>query len=88
MYSSSLSNIHDEIDVGVIVVVTSTRYFDITIGHSDVFGVDPQIFWGSHDGELYRTLVSESLVGPFSDGTDLLNGSNTVVGDQNLFSKT
>lgn len=43
-----------------------------------------QIFRRSHDRELNGTLVAERLVGPFSDGADLLDGRNTVVGNENL----
>ena len=47
-----------------------------------------QIFWRSHDRELNGTLVTERLVGPFSDGADLLYGGDTVVGNENLEAST
>jgi hypothetical protein len=43
-----------------------------------------QILGGGHDGELNGTLVAKGLVGPFPHGTDLLDGGDTVVGDEDL----
>jgi hypothetical protein len=82
--ASSLGNVNDQIDVRVVVVVASTRNFDISISHTNVLGVDSQVFGSGHDGELNGSLVAESFVSPFADGTDLLDGSDTVVGDEDL----
>jgi hypothetical protein len=84
MYARSLSNVHNEIDICVVVVVASTRHLDVTIGHSDVFGVDSEILRRSHDGKFDGSLIPKSLVAPFPDGTDLFYGSNTVVGNEDL----
>ena len=43
-----------------------------------------QIFRCCHDCELNGTLIAKNLVGPFSDGTDLFDSSNTVVGNEDL----
>jgi hypothetical protein len=84
MHSGSLGNIHDEIYVGVVVVVAASGYLDVPIRHPDVFGVDPQILRGGHDGKLDGAFVAKGLVGPFPDRTDLLDGGDTVVGDEDL----
>jgi hypothetical protein len=84
MDTRSLSNVYDEIDVCIVVVVTSTRDFDISVRHSDVFCVNPQIFWCCHDSELDGSLVAESLVCPFSNGSNFLDGCDTVIGNENL----
>lgn len=86
--SSALSNIDNEIHVGVVVVVGSSWHLNILIGHADVFGVDLEILRCCHDGELDGTLVAKGLVRPLADGADLLDGSNTVVGDQDLCDDT
>ncbi len=85
MNSSSLSNVDDEIDVCIVVIITSTWNLDVTIGHPDVFGVDPQVFGSSHDGELDGTFVAKGLVSPFTNGSDLLDSCDTIVGDENLW---
>jgi hypothetical protein len=54
------------------------------ISHADVVGVRRQIFWRCHHCELNGTLVAKGLVGPFSDGSDLLDSRDTVVGDKDL----
>lgn len=84
MYTCTLSDIDNKVDIGVIVVVGSTGNLYISVGHSDVLGIDSQILRCSHDGELDRTLGTKGLVGPFSDRSDFLDGSDTVVGDQDL----
>jgi len=80
----TLSNVHNKVDIGVIVVVGSTGNFNISISHPDVFGVNSQILRRSHDGEFDCTLGTESLVGPFSDGSNLLDSGDTVVCDKDL----
>jgi hypothetical protein len=80
----SLCYVNDELDVGVVVVVGSARNLNVLVCHSDVVCVCLQIFWRGHDGELDGALVAERLVCPFSDGSDLLDGSDTVVCNEDL----
>lgn len=80
-----LGNIDDQFHIGVVVVVGAARHFNVVVCHSDVVRVGLQIFGGGHDRELNGALVAERLVSPFSNRSDLLNGSNAVVGNQNLF---
>jgi hypothetical protein len=84
VYVHSFGHIHDQLYVCIVVVVGATRNFDVMISHPDVVGIGRQIFRRSHDGELDGLLVAKCLVGPFPYRADLLDGSNTVVGDQNL----
>ena len=43
-----------------------------------------QIFRCCHDRELNSPFITKRLVGPFSDGPNLLDSCDTVVGDQYL----
>lgn len=80
-----LSNIHDQLHIGVVVVIGAAGHLNVVICHSDVVCVGLQIFGGGHDRELDGALVAECLVSPFSNRSDFLDGSDTVVGNQNLF---
>ena len=80
--SSCLLN-HSESQSGHIAP-HAPSYLNILVCHSNVVCVCLQIFWSGHDCELNGALVAESLVGPFSYGTDFLDRCNTVVGNQNL----
>lgn len=86
MNSSALGNVDNDIDVGVVVVVGSTGDLDVLVSHANVVGVDLEILGRGHDGKLDGALRAESLVGPFPDGADLLDGGDSVVGDENLVS--
>ena len=62
----------------------SSLYLNILIRHSDVISIGGQIFWRCHHSELNGSLVSESLVCPFSHRSDLFDSRNTVVRNENL----
>jgi len=80
----TLSYINDELDVGVVVVVGTARHLDVLVCHSDVVSVGSQVLGGGHDGELNGTLIAKGLVRPSSDGSDLLDGGDTVVCNQDI----
>lgn len=80
----TLGHVDNELDVCVVVVICAARDFDVVVSHADVVGVGLQILWGGHDGEVDGALVAKRLIRPFSDGSDLLDGGNTVVGNENL----
>ena len=63
----TLSNVDDQLDVGIVVVVGTAGNLDVVVRHSDVFCVGLQIFGGSHHSEVNGSLVAERLVCPFSD---------------------
>ena len=88
MNACTLSDVDNKVDIGVIVVVGSTGNFNISISHPNVFGVNSQILGRGHDGEFDGALGTESLVGPFSDRSNLLDSGDTVVCDQNLVVST
>ena len=67
-----------------VMLLLPASYLDVLVRHSNVVCICLQIFWSGHHRELNRSFVSEGLVGPFSDRSDLLDGSNTVVRDQDL----
>jgi hypothetical protein len=43
-----------------------------------------EIFRRGHDGELYGSLISKSLIAPLSDGAEHLDCCDTIVGDEDL----
>lgn len=45
---------------------------------------DSQILRGGHNGELDSSLVSKRLVAPLPHRSNLLDSSDTVVGDEDL----
>ena len=84
LYTCTLCNIDNQVDIGVVVVVRPSGDLDIAIGHTDVLRIDLQIFRSRHNGELDGALCAKRLVAPLSDRTDLLYSGNTVVRDENL----
>lgn len=54
-------------------------HLDVLVRHTDVVGVGSQILWRGHDGKLYRSFIAESLVCPFPNAANLLDGCDTVV---------
>lgn len=84
VYVHALGNINNKLDVCIVVVICATGHFDVVVGHSDVIGVGSQIFGGGHDCELNGLFVAKRLVGPFPYRSNLLDGSDTVVGNQYL----
>lgn len=79
MHAHALSDIYNELDIGVVVVVRATWDLNILVGHPDVVCVCSQILRRGHDGELDCALISERLVRPLAYGTDLFDCSNTIV---------
>ena len=67
-----------------LLALPVVSYLNVLIRHSNVVCVCLQIFWSGHHSELDGTLVAECLVGPFSYRSNLLDGCDTVVGDQDL----
>ena len=59
-------------------------YLYILIRHSNIVCIRLQIFRCSHHCKLYRPLVAEGFVGPFSHRPDFLDCGNTIVGNENL----
>ena len=82
MNACPLGNINDQVDIGVIVIVASSRNLDVLICHTNVFGVHFKIFRSCHHNEFNRSLLSKRFVSPFSNGTNLFDCGNTVVANQ------
>ena len=61
----TLSHVHNELNVGVVVVIGASRHLDILVSESDVVCVGRQIFWRGHHSELDGPLVAKRLVCPF-----------------------
>lgn len=59
-------------------------YLNIVVGHADILGIGLEILRRGHDSERDGTLIAERLVGPLPDRADLLDGGDTIVGDQDL----
>lgn len=77
--TSTFSDIDNNVDVGVIVVITSSWNFDVLIGHPDVISVDLEILRGSHYDEFDSSFRTESLVCPFSNRANFFDGSDTWI---------
>lgn len=88
MHAHPLSNIDNQFHIRVIIVVCAARDFHILICHADVVCIGLQILRRRHDRKLNRLLIAECLVGPFPHRSDLLDGRNTVVGNQDLSSSS
>lgn len=103
MDTHTLSNVDNELDVGVVVVVGTARhlldvcqsslwlesvesctYLNVFVCHSDVVCVCSQILRSGHDSELNSALVAKGLVRPSTDGSDLFDGGDTVVCNEDL----
>jgi len=84
MSSSPLRNIHDQLNVGVIVVIGPTGDLNVLIGHPDIVGVGLEILRRGHDGELDGPLISERFICPFSHGANLFNGGDAIISNENL----
>lgn len=82
LHLSAECNIHNELNVGIVVVVGSPGHGHIVIGHLDVLGIRLQILGRDHHHEAHGPLVLEHLVGPASDGAHALDRRNAIVGDQ------
>jgi hypothetical protein len=80
----ALCHVYNIVYVGIVVVVGSSWHLDKAVRHANVLGVDAEVFRCGHDGKLDLAVRAEGLVRPFSDGADLLDGGDTVVGDQDL----
>ena len=80
----ALSNVNDELDVGVVVVVGATGDLDVLVRHADVVCVGRQVLGSGHDGELDGALIAQCLVCPLPHGADLFDGGDTVIRNQNL----
>lgn len=61
-----------------------SAHLDILIGHPDVVRICLQVFGCGHDRKLNCPLIAKSLVGPFADRPNLLDGRNSIVRDQYL----
>ena len=74
--------LHDEGDVGVVVVVGASGHVHDGVDHADVLGVGPKVLRGGHDHEADGSLVPEHLVHPLQDTPDGLHGRHAVDRDQ------
>jgi hypothetical protein len=80
----ALRNIDDQLDIGVVVVVSATWDLDVVVSHADVVCIGLQILGRGHNSEMDSPLVTKDLICPFSHGADFLDGGNTVVRNQDL----
>ena len=74
--------LHDEGDVGVVVVVGAARHVHDGVDHADVLGVGLQVLRGGHDHEADGPFVPEHLLRPPPDAPDGLHGRHAVDRDQ------
>lgn len=77
-------DIHDELHIGVIVVVGAPGDGHVVVGHLDVLGVGLEILRRYHDDESHGPLVLEHLVRPATHRPHTFDGCDAVVGYQHL----
>jgi hypothetical protein len=65
----ALSDVDDQIDVGVVVVVRAARNRHKVVGHADVLGVGVQILGRCHGDKRHGAIVAKRLVGPLPHTT-------------------
>ena len=63
-------------------------YLDVLICHTNVVCVCLQILRCGHDSKLDRPLVTKCLVRPLPNGAYLLDGGDTIVGNEHLHSSS
>lgn len=59
-------------------------HLNVLIGHTNVVCIGSKILRCSHHGKLNSSLISEGLIGPFSDRSDFFHSSNAVVCNKDL----
>ena len=62
-------------------------HLDVLIRHTNEIGICSQVLGCGHGSKLYRTLVAERFVGPFSDRPNFFDGCDAVVGYEDLRSE-
>ena len=80
----ALCDLHNEGNIGIVVIVGATGHSLKLICHTDVFGIRFEILRCGHSYELDDCFVTEHLVGPRTDRADAFDRADTVVGNQNL----
>ncbi|KAH3673865.1 hypothetical protein OGATHE_001845 [Ogataea polymorpha] len=61
VYFGSLCNLDNQVHVGMVVVVRSSRNFDVLVGHSDVIGIRVEVLGSGHGDELDGSFVAKCL---------------------------
>ena len=84
VHAGTLSNIDNQLDIGVIVSIGATGHFHVFVRHADVFSVHTQVFRRRHYDKLNGTLIAKRLVGPFAHGANLFHSCNTIVTNKHL----
>jgi len=84
MHVHSFCNIHNHFHVGVVVVIGTTFNLDVVVRHSDIISIGLKVLGSSHHGEVNGPLIAKYFVCPFPHRADLLDGSDTIVRDQDL----
>ena len=79
-----LSDLGDDVDVGVVVEVLAGGDLDEGVGQPNELGVGLEVLGGGHGDELDGVLVAQLHVGPLPHRQDGLGGGHTVVGDEDL----
>ena len=77
-------NLNDEFNICVVVIVRPPRDIDDFVPHAYVLCVRPEVLGGGHHDEEDGALVAEGVVGPLTDGTDALDGADTIVSDEDF----
>ena len=78
----TIPDLHDERDIGIVVVVASARHLDELVRQLDVLRVDADVVGGGHGHQRHRLAAAQRLRRPRADRPHELDGGKAVVGDQ------
>mmetsp|Transcript_958 Transcript_958/g.1121 ORF Transcript_958/g.1121 Transcript_958/m.1121 type:complete len:286 (+) Transcript_958:6745-7602(+) len=79
-----LSNLNNQIYIGIIVDVGSTRNVANLVSVPNVLRVRHQILWSCHGDKLNHAFIVKGRITPASDGSNKLDSGDTIIGQQHL----
>mmetsp|Transcript_48480 Transcript_48480/g.113585 ORF Transcript_48480/g.113585 Transcript_48480/m.113585 type:complete len:411 (-) Transcript_48480:359-1591(-) len=79
IYTLRLGDLHDQIHIGIVVDVLSSRNFDIGICQPNELGICLQILWSCHDNKLEGIVQAKLQVSPLTQGKDGFCGGHAIV---------
>ena len=78
----AFSRLEDELDIGVVVVIRSSRHLYELIGQLHVLSIDPDVFRRRHRDHRHRLVTSKRPDGPHADASHELDGAQSIVRHQ------
>ena len=88
VHTFTLRDFCNERHVRVVVLVGTTRNFNVIVREADEFGIRGDVFRRRHGQELNGVVVAKRVESPSTHREDALRRSHTVVRDENLTDHT